>query len=74
VGLITAAMEYLRAKAVDPVTRSRIPARARRGLQLAGTDRVTIGADIHSAFRMWSAREAIVNALWNSYSAFSISA
>lgn len=67
-GLIAAAMEYLRARAVDPATEAEYMPALDEALHLAGTDRAAIGADIQSAFATWGARVAIVNALWNSYS------
>lgn len=67
-GLISAAMEYLRARATDPATEADYMPALDEALQLAGTDRAAIGADLRSAFTTWGARNAIVDALWNGYS------
>ncbi|MBY9061332.1 SIR2 family protein [Sphingomonas yunnanensis] len=67
-GLIAAAMEYLRVRAVDPTTEAGYMPALDEALQLAGTDRAAVGADLHSAFATWGAHDAIVSALWNSYS------
>lgn len=67
-GLIAAAIEYLRIRAVDPATEAEYMPALDEALQLAGTDRTAVGADLHLAFAAWGARDAIVNALWNSYS------
>ncbi|MEK9212244.1 hypothetical protein [Sphingomonas sp. 2378] len=67
-GLIAAAMEYLRVRAVDPTTEAEYMPALDEALQLASTDRAKVGADLHSAFATWGARDAIIDALWNSYS------
>ena len=66
--LIAAAVEYIRAGAVDPATGAQYMPALDEALQLAGTDRTAIGADLHRPFAAWAARDDIVNALWNSYS------
>ena len=67
-GLISAAMEFLRARAVDPANEAEYMQALDESLQLAGTDRAAIGADLHSAFGTWGARDEIVERLWTSYS------
>ena len=67
-GLISAAMEFLRARAVDPATEAEYMPAFDESLQLAGTDRAAIGADLHSPFGTWGARDEIVERLWTSYS------
>lgn len=65
---MTAAVEYLRLGAVDPVTEAEYMPALDDALQLAGTDRTAVGADIHSPFPTWGACDAIVRALRNNYS------
>lgn len=65
--LVAAAVEYLRIRAVDPATEAEYMPALDEALQLAGTDRTAVGADLHSTFAAWGARDAIVSALWNSY-------
>ncbi|CAM3225718.1 hypothetical protein [Sphingomonas zeae] len=67
-GLVAAAIEYLRVRAVDPATEAEYMPALDEALQLAGTDRAAVGVDVHSPFATWGARDAIVDALWNSYS------
>lgn len=66
--LIAAAMEYIRARAVDPATAAVFMPPLDEALQLAGKDRAAVAADLDAPFEAWALRAEIIAALWDRYS------
>lgn len=66
--LIASAVEYIRLRAVDPLTEADFMPALDEALKLAKKDRTAIGADLHRPLAQWTLREEIVAALWDSYS------
>jgi len=66
--LVAAAMEYIRFRAVDPATAAAFMPALDEALEIAGTGRAVVGADVDRSFDEWTLRSDIVDALWNRYS------
>lgn len=66
--LIAAAVEYIRARAVDPATAAVFIPPMDEALELAGKTRAEVGVDLERPFAEWALREEILTALWDRYS------
>jgi hypothetical protein len=65
---MSAAMEYLRVRALVPASEAEFMPALDEALQLANKSRAEVGADLYVPFGQWTLREPIIEALWNNYS------